>query len=60
MAGSTQVAEFIGSGHQLDHEDSAMLRLDQHFSAKDSAYLRFNFDAALSDVPLAARRQLPE
>lgn len=53
VAGSTQVAEFIGSGHQLDHEDSAMLRMDQHFSAKDSAYLRFNFDAALSDVPLA-------
>ena len=30
-----------------------MLRLDQHFSTADSAYLRFNFDAALSDVPLA-------
>jgi hypothetical protein len=49
---STQVSEFVGSGRQLDHEDSAMLRLDHHFSAADSAYLRFNFDASYSDVPL--------
>jgi hypothetical protein len=49
---STQVAEFLGSGRQLDHEDSAMLRLDHHFSAADSAYLRFNFDASYSDTPL--------
>jgi TonB dependent receptor-like, beta-barrel len=40
-----------GSGRQLDHEDSAMLRLDQHFSAADTGYLRFNFDAASSNVP---------
>jgi Carboxypeptidase regulatory-like domain/TonB dependent receptor len=53
VAGSTQVAEFVGSGRQLDHEDSAMLRLDQRFSATNSAYLRFNFDAAASDTPLA-------
>jgi hypothetical protein len=49
---STQVSEFVGSGRQLDHENSAMLRLDHHFSAADSAYLRFNFDASYSDVPL--------
>jgi hypothetical protein len=24
----SQLAEFVGSGRQLDHEDSAMLRLD--------------------------------
>jgi hypothetical protein len=51
-AGNSQVAEFIGSGRQLDHEDSAMLRLDHHFSPADSAYLRFNFDASYSDIPL--------
>jgi hypothetical protein len=51
-AGSSQVSEFIGSGRQLDHEDSAMLRLDHHFSSSDSAYLRFNFDASYSDIPL--------
>jgi len=30
-----------------------MLRLDQHFSAADSVYLRFNFDSAVSNAPLA-------
>ena len=53
VAGSAQVAEFVGSGRQLDHEDSAMLRLDQRFSSANSAYLRFNFDAAASDAPAA-------
>jgi hypothetical protein len=48
---ATDIDQFTGSGRQLDHEDSAMLRLDQSFSATDTAYLRFNFDAATSDVP---------
>ena len=52
VAGSTQVAEFIGSGRQLDHEDSAMLRVDHRISEADSVYMRFSFDAALSNVPL--------
>ena len=45
------IDQFTGSGRQLDHEDSAMLRLDQHFSEADTAYLRFNFDAAYSNIP---------
>jgi Carboxypeptidase regulatory-like domain len=45
------IDQFTGSGRQLDHEDSAMLRLDQHFSPADTAYLRFNMDAAYSDIP---------
>lgn len=48
---ATDIDEFTGSGRQLDREDSAMLRLDQEFSPKDTAYLRFNFDAASSDIP---------
>ena len=48
---ATDIDQFTGSGRQLDHEDSAMLRLDHHFSAADTAYLRFSFDAAHSDVP---------
>jgi hypothetical protein len=48
---ATDIDQFTGSGRQLDHEDSAMLRLDQHFSATDTAYLRFNFDAAYSNNP---------
>jgi len=49
-----QIAEFVGSGRQLDHEDSAMLRLDHRFSNADSAYLRFSFDAANYSAPMAA------
>jgi hypothetical protein len=53
VAGSNQIEEFVGSGHQLDNEDSGMVRLDQRFSSNDSAYLRFSFDAAISDAPVA-------
>jgi Carboxypeptidase regulatory-like domain/TonB dependent receptor len=52
VVGSTQIAEFVSSGRQLDQEDSGVVRLDQHFSAKDSAYLRFSFDAAASNAPV--------
>ena len=48
---ATDIDQFTGSGRQTDHEDSAMLRLDQRFSATDTAYLRFNFDAAASYIP---------
>jgi hypothetical protein len=51
---SNEQSEFVGSGRQNDQETSAMLRLDQRFSQNDTAYLRFDFDAALSDAPLAA------
>jgi hypothetical protein len=53
VSGSAQVAEFVGSGRQSDREDSAVLRLDHRFSTRDTAYLRFNFDAAISRIPLA-------
>jgi hypothetical protein len=52
VTGSPDTTEFVGSGRQLDHENSAMLRLDHHFSAADTAFLRFNFDAAVSQIPL--------
>lgn len=47
-------APFVAEGLQRDREDSAMLRLDQRFGPKTTAYLRFNFDAAAQQVPLAA------
>ncbi|MFZ0746748.1 MAG: TonB-dependent receptor [Terracidiphilus sp.] len=53
VAGNPEEDEFSGSGSQLDHEDSAMLRLDHRFSSHDTAYLRFNFDAAYNDSPIA-------
>ena len=52
VAGSNTIAEFVGSGRQLDHEDSGMLRIDQRFREQDSVYARFNFDSAVNVVPL--------
>ncbi len=49
-----QVAQFVKEGQQLDHENSGMVRLDQIFSQRTTAYLRFNFDAAVSTIPLGA------
>lgn len=48
---ATDIDQFTGSGRQLDSENSAVLRLDQNLSATDTAYLRFSFDAASSDLP---------
>jgi hypothetical protein len=47
-----RIAQFSGTGQQLDRENSGMVRLDQHFTDKTTAFLRFNMDAAMSSVPL--------
>ncbi|HTC96008.1 MAG TPA: carboxypeptidase regulatory-like domain-containing protein [Terriglobales bacterium] len=49
---SQRIAQFSGTGQQLDRENSGMIRLDQHFTDKTTAFLRFNIDAAVSSVPL--------
>ena len=47
-----QVAQFAAEGQQIDNENSGMVRFDQIFTQKTTAYLRFNYDAALTTVPL--------
>jgi Carboxypeptidase regulatory-like domain len=54
---NAQVAQFIATGQQLDHENSAMLRLDQRFTENSTAFLRFNMDEAISAVPLGSSGQ---
>ena len=39
---------------QVANEGSAMLRLDQHFSAKTTAFMRFNYDRSVDTQPLSA------
>ncbi len=39
---------------QVVNEGSAMLRLDQHFSSKTTAFLRFNYDRSVDTQPLSA------
>jgi len=47
-------SEFASEGKQRVFENSAMLRLDQHFSAATTAFLRFNIDRAVNTQPLAS------
>jgi Carboxypeptidase regulatory-like domain/TonB dependent receptor len=39
---------------QVVNENSAMVRLDQHFSANTTAFLRFNYDRSVDTQPLSA------
>ncbi|HLY15918.1 MAG TPA: TonB-dependent receptor [Bryobacteraceae bacterium] len=48
------IAQHVGTGLASDHENSEMLRIDQHFTDKSTAYLRFNYDQAISSTPLGS------
>jgi hypothetical protein len=39
---------------QVVNEGSAMMRLDQHFSAKTTGFMRFNYDRSVDTQPLSA------
>jgi Carboxypeptidase regulatory-like domain/TonB dependent receptor len=54
---SPDVDNFTSEGRQRVFENSAMLRLDQHFSDKTTAFVRFNFDRAVDTQPLASSGQ---
>ncbi|HEV3316136.1 MAG TPA: carboxypeptidase regulatory-like domain-containing protein [Candidatus Angelobacter sp.] len=54
---NAQVSQFSGEGHQLDHENSVMLRVDHHFTQNTTAFARFNMDQALSTTPLGSSGQ---
>ena len=45
---------FAGEGTQVVNENSAMMRLDQHFSDRTTGFVRFNFDRAVNTQPLAS------
>ena len=38
---------------QVVNENSAMLRLDQHFSAKTTGFMRFNYDRSVNTQPVS-------
>lgn len=48
------ISQFIGEGTQVVTENSAMIRLDQRFSEKTTAFVRFNIDRAVNTQPLAS------
>ncbi len=39
---------------QVVNENSAMIRFDQHFTARDTAFFRFNYDRAVNTQPASA------
>ncbi len=45
------VWNYVAPGRQIDNEDSGMIRLDEHFSQKTTAYVRFNSDEAVEHTP---------
>jgi hypothetical protein len=51
---SPNVAEFVGEGRQIAHEDSGMFRLDHRFTDKTTIFVRTNIDEALSSAPMAS------
>jgi len=48
------INQFIGQGTQIVTENSAMIRLDQRFSEKTTAFIRLNIDRAVNTQPLAS------
>lgn len=49
-----QVWNYVAGASQVDNEDSGMFRIDQHFSDRTTAYLRYNADEAVYSIPTGA------
>ncbi len=45
------VWQYVAQGRQVDNEDSGMVRLDQYFSERTTAFVRFNTDQAVETIP---------
>jgi hypothetical protein len=54
---SPDIAQFVGEGRQVVHENSGMFRVDHRFSDKTTMFVRANIDHALSNAPLASSGQ---
>jgi hypothetical protein len=53
-----QVWNYVADANHVDKEDSGMLRIDQHFSDKTTAYLRYSADEADYTIPTGALNAL--
>ena len=53
-----EVWNYVAPGRQIDNEDSGMVRIDQHFSDRNTAFVRFNSDEAVESVPTGALKAL--
>ena len=48
---NANVNQFNGSGRQVQNEDFGLVRIDQTFTSRTSAYFRYNLDQASLQVP---------
>ncbi len=60
VTANPDIDQFNEEGTQTVTENSAMLRLDQRFTEKTTAFLRFNIDRAVNTQPLASSGQYLE
>jgi len=56
--GNPQVWNYVAGAKQVDNEDSGMLRLDQHFDANNTAFVRYSEDEADYTIPTGALNAL--
>jgi outer membrane receptor protein involved in Fe transport len=56
----SSVWNYVANGRQTDNEDSGMVRLDEHFSQRTTAFLRFNSDEAVERTPTGQLNVLTE
>jgi len=49
-----QVWNYVAGANQVDNEDSGMIRIDQRFSDKTTAFLRYSADEASYAIPTGA------
>src|ERR1700733_8599510 len=54
LTSNPDINQFTSEGTQRVFENSSMIRLDQHFSATTTAFLRFNNDRTVNTQPLAS------
>lgn len=55
-----QVWNYVAGANQVDNEDSGMLRLDQHFTDRTTAFLRYSADEAVYTIPTGALNVLAD
>jgi hypothetical protein len=56
QAGNPTTDLFVGQSPQRVNETSGMFRIDHQLNSKTNAFLRFNVDGAVNDVPLGNLR----
>ena len=55
-----QVWNYVAGANQVDNEDSGMIRIDQHFTDRTTAFLRYSADEAVYSIPTGALNALAD